>query len=198
MRELSRLCLWVKFHETPNARTQRTPPDPISLSIDFRMNIVEQSKILRTASSGRHGVTQVRAGRPSSWKYFGYTESCQQLADDRELWSAGSGFQLNIIILVKIYQPSDDRRIKGENLSDDILSVFKASLVLFLRLIIIHFYFITLLANVKIYDRYCFLSLRSPSPAYLSRTQVSLEPHLPKKKSAEEDDYNNVPWKNNV
>lgn len=54
------------------------------------------------------------ASWPSVILEAGYTESWQNLVNDRELWSTGSGFQVNIIILVKIYQPSVDRRIKAK------------------------------------------------------------------------------------
>ena len=54
------------------------------------------------------------ASWPSVILEAGYTETWQHLVNDRELWSTGSGFQVNIILLVKIYQPSVDRRIKAK------------------------------------------------------------------------------------
>ncbi len=54
------------------------------------------------------------ASWPSVILEAGYKESWQNLVNDRELWSTGSGFQINIIILVKIYQPSIDRKIKAK------------------------------------------------------------------------------------
>ncbi|MCJ1348895.1 hypothetical protein MMC31_007128 [Peltigera leucophlebia] len=54
------------------------------------------------------------ASWPSVILEAGYAETWQHLVNDRELWSAGSGFQVNVIILVKIYQPSVDRRIKAK------------------------------------------------------------------------------------
>lgn len=55
-----------------------------------------------------------RACWPSVILEAGYAETWQHLVTDRQLWSTESGFQVNIIILVKIYQPSVDRRIKAK------------------------------------------------------------------------------------
>ncbi len=53
------------------------------------------------------------ASWPSLVLEVGYAESWEHLTTDRDLWSIGSEFQVNVIILVKVYPPSLDGRIKA-------------------------------------------------------------------------------------
>ena len=53
------------------------------------------------------------ASWPSLVLEVGYAESWQHLITDRDLWSIGSEFQVNVIILVKVYPPSLDGRVKA-------------------------------------------------------------------------------------
>lgn len=55
---------------------------------------------------------------PSVILEAGYAELWQDLVTDWDLWSIGPEFQVNVIIPVKIYQPS----VVRENRSDDIFS----------------------------------------------------------------------------
>jgi hypothetical protein len=44
----------------------------------------------------------------------GWSESWENLCDDRELWAEGTGYAVNLVILVKLFLPSDDAGATGQ------------------------------------------------------------------------------------
>jgi hypothetical protein len=44
----------------------------------------------------------------------GWSESWERLCNDRQLWSEGSGYAIQLIILVKMYRPNSQGLVHGK------------------------------------------------------------------------------------